>query len=456
MKDTTKMPYESLSSSGSFSSPYKIFTFLFSKQNRTFRYWQYRILFSLMFGYAAFYFVRQNFSVAIPSMEASLGYSKTELGWIMTSFAIIYGVGKSISGTFSDRSNARYFMSIGLALSAVTCLFMGFASYFWVLFAVWSLNACFQSMGAPPCQRLLTHWFSSKKIATKWAIWNASHQIGATVVTVFAGYLITAYGWRAAFIIPAIVTLGFVYFLFKGLRDTPESLGFPSIEEHVAIKNNEPIPVVEEEVLSFKDILFTRVLRNKWVWYMCWANMFFYVLRLGLINWAPTFLMESKGSSLIQASWQTAGFDVAAIFGGIVAGHLSDRAFKGRRGPIGALFMLVLMGLLIYFWYSPSHSVVINGIIMIIIGFFVSGPQILQGVAAADFASKKAAGTANGLTGTFGYLGASFSGVGIGKIVDLWGWNIAFLTLAASALISAFFFSLIWNHTAETVKAKRK
>lgn len=429
---------------------------LFSKSTRDFRYWQLRVLFFLMFGYASFYLVRQNLSMAIPTLETSLGYSKTELGWVMTAFAIIYGIGKSISGAFSDRSNARYFMSIGLGLSALTCLVIGFTSHFWVLFGLWALNACFQSMGAPPCQRLLTHWFNKKELATKWAVWNASHQIGTTVITLLAVYLITAYGWRSAFIVPALLTLGFTFFLFKGLRDTPQSLGFPSIEEHTALKNNEPLPIEQEDTnLTFKEILLNRVLKNKWVWYMCWANMFFYILRMGLLNWAPTFLMQSKGSTLVQAGWQAAGFDIAAIFGGVVAGHLSDRVFEGRRGPVGTLFMLILMGLLIYLWQSPSHSVFINGLIMVIIGFFVSGPQILQGVAAADFASKKAAGAANGLTGTFGYLGAAFSGVGIGKIADLWGWDATFIVLAVSALISAFFFSLIWNHTAETVKAKK-
>lgn len=39
--------------------------------------------------------------------------------------------------------------------------------------------------------------------------------------------------------------------------------------------------------------------------------------------------------------------------------------------------------------------------------FFVYGPQLLIAVAAADFATKAAAASAVGLTGLFGYLGAS-------------------------------------------------
>lgn len=423
--------------------------------NRDFKYWQRRILFSLMFGYASFYLVRQNFSMAMPALEAEFGYTKTQLGWILTSFAIIYGVGKSISGIFSDRSNARYFMSVGLLLSAIVCFFIGFTSSFFLLFMFWVFNACFQSMGAPPCQRLLTHWFHPKELATKWAIWNASHQIGTTIVTVLAGYLIINFGWRSAFLVPALLTMGCAIFLFKGLRDTPESLGFPSIEEHTARINNESYSHDTTDAhLSMREIFINKVLKNHLVWYMCWANMFFYVVRIGLLNWAPTFLMESKGSTLVKASWETAGFDIAAIFGGVVAGYMSDKVFEGRRGPVGVIFMLILMGLLLYLWRIPQGSDFLNALVMFIIGFFVSGPQILQGVAAADFASKKAAGAANGLTGTFGYLGAAFSGVGIGKVVDLWGWNAAFIIFAAAALISAFFFALTWNHSGQSSTKK--
>ncbi len=417
---------------------------------KDFRYWQWRILFSLIFGYAAFYLVRQNLPIAMTALTAEFGYTKTQLGWISTSFAIVYGVGKAVSGTFSDRSNARYFMSIGLFLSGCACFFMGFISSFYPFIILWTLNACFQSMGSPPCQRLLTHWFPPKQLGTRWAIWNSSHQIGTAVITVVAGaYLLEQFGWRSVFFVPAVLVMICAFFLFLGLRDTPESLGFASIEEHTAQKNNEPPPAeTAESKLSFKEIFISRVLKNRLVWYMCWANLFFYIVRFGLLIWAPTFLTENKGSSLAKASWDVAGFDIAAIFGGIMAGYVSDKVFDGRRGPVGVIFMIILMILLLYLWKIPTGSNFLNAFVMFAIGFFVSGPQILQGVAAADFASKKAAGAANGLTGTFGYLGAAFSGVGIGKIVDIWGWNAAFVIFAAAAFVSAFFFALTWNHKA--------
>lgn len=75
-------------------------------------------------------------------------------------------------------------------------------------------------------------------------------------------------------------------------------------------------------------------------------------------------------------------------------------------------------------------------------GFFVYGPQILVGVASADFASKKAIGTANGLAGTVGYIGSGISGVCVGAISDIWGWSAVFLFFIAAALTGGLFFYL--------------
>ncbi len=103
--------------------------------SKSFRYWRFRILYSLMFGYAAFYLVRQNLAIALPQMSLEFGYSKAQLGMIGSSFAFIYGLGKAISGTFSDRSNARYFMSLGLCLSAFVCFATGFISNIYLFFS---------------------------------------------------------------------------------------------------------------------------------------------------------------------------------------------------------------------------------------------------------------------------------------------------------------------------------
>src|SRR3954454_1003723 len=82
-----------------------------------FRFWQYRTLIGAMFGYAAFYFVRKNLSFAMPAMQTDLGITKADLGLCLTLHGLLYGLSRFINGMWSDRSNARYFMTAGLLLS---------------------------------------------------------------------------------------------------------------------------------------------------------------------------------------------------------------------------------------------------------------------------------------------------------------------------------------------------
>ncbi len=413
-------------------------------------YWRLRILYSMIFGYAAFYLVRQNqFSLVMPILNGEYGYSKTQLGGVITIWSLVYGIGKFVNGYFSDRSNARYFMTIGLVGSAATCCILGFGSSLYFFGVFFAINAWFQSMGWPPVARLLTHWFSPTELGTKWAFTSTAHQLGGAIITFMASVLIELYGWQSAFIVPSILVMGIAAILFNRLRDTPQSIGLPSIEQHQGLVK-EPVEG-EEENLPPKELI-KLVLCNRLLYCVCMANMFFYIVRLGILNWAPTFLRELKGASLMSSGWQVVGYDIAGIFGGIAAGWISDRYFSGRRGPVSVIYMTLLMVCLCYLWWVPAGSHLMSALTMMVLGFLVYGPQVLAGVASADITSKKAVGMANGLTGTFAYLGSALSGICVGWIADHYGWNGGFIFFIAAAFLSTFFFSLTWGYRAKVLE----
>jgi len=87
------------------------------------------------------------------------------------------------------------------------------------------LNNLFQGAGSPPCFRLLTHWFSPTEIGRAWGIWNARIRPAGAIIAVVAGFLITHYGWRSAFWVPAIVCVVGAGWLMNRLTDSPESMG---------------------------------------------------------------------------------------------------------------------------------------------------------------------------------------------------------------------------------------
>lgn len=424
--------------------------------DRSYRQWRMRVMSGMLVGYALFYFCRKNFSMANKPLSDAFGFSNTEMGIILSSATIVYAFSKFFSGVLADRMNARYLMGFGLIFSAVLNVVFGLspeiAAAFGltsplIIFAiVWSANSLFQGTGVPPCSKLLTYWYAPKESGTAWGIWNASHQIGGAVILILAGYLVVNYNWQSAFYVPAAISFLGGLFILRQLRDTPQSVGLPPIEEYKAdgeIPDDVEATINEQEPFwqNFKN----HILCNPMIWIVCVGNFFIYIVRISVLDWGPRFLQESKGFSEYFSGIATSGFEFAGVVGAFAAGWFSDKIFKGRRGPVMVIFMIILTigvyGLLVI---GEGREWTIT-CIMIVLGFFVYGPQMLVAVAAADFATKKAAATAVGLTGFFGYAGATVSGIGTGWIVDEYGWNGAFAAFIGASIIGTIIFLFTWN-----------
>jgi sugar phosphate permease len=414
---------------------------------QAYRRWQRQVLFSSIIGYATFYFVRKNLSVAMPFMERDLGISKSDLGLFITLHGVLYGVSKFANGFFGDRCNARAFMVVGLVASAVMNVFFGLGSAVVTLGVVWMLNGWFQGMGFPPCARLLAHWFAPKEFATKMSIWNISHSLGAGLIVVLCGFVLVPLGWRLCFLAPAGIALVCAVGLWFTLPDTPPSVGLPEVE------GTQTALAGSGSGAEFRAVLMKMVFRNKSIWLISVANFFVYILRYAVLDWGPTLLHDAKHLSIGNASLMVAGFEAAGVMGALLAGWLTDRYFGGRPMRVG-LFFMALAGLsLLLFWKGAGDSKLWNTVLLCLSGFFIYGPQCVIGIAAAKLATKDAAATAVGLTGLFGYLSTVLSGWGLGTLVQWQGWNAGFAGLMVVAAIGTLLFAAAWGAKADGYKS---
>jgi OPA family glycerol-3-phosphate transporter-like MFS transporter/OPA family sugar phosphate sensor protein UhpC-like MFS transporter len=408
--------------------------------DRRFRYWQTRTLIGSMVGYAAFYFVRKNLSIAMPAMEHDLGISKAELGLFLTLHGLLYGVSKFVNGFWGDRANARVFMVVGLLLSAAANIAFGFSSAVFVLGVIWMLNGWVQGMGFPPCARLMTHWYPPEKLATKMSIWNTSHSIGAGLVVVSCGYIVML-GWRWTFWIPALVVVLIAGGLWLTLRDTPSSVGLPEL---AVTKKPAQGKRSESEAAEYRRVLRQHVFGNPMIWLVAAANFFVYTLRYGVLDWGPTLLHESKHISIQHAGWMVAAFEISGLVGMLAAGWLTDRWFQGRGARMCVICMALASVFLFLFWKWPSPPTWLATCLLGASGFFIYGPQALVGIIAANLATNRAAATAVGLTGLFGYASSLLSGWGLGRLVELHGWDAGLGMLIGVGAFGTFLFLLAW------------
>lgn len=417
-----------------------------------------KVFLGIFIGYAGYYLVRKNFSLVMPDLVAQ-GYSKGDLGLALSGVSIAYGLSKFLMGNVSDRSNARTFLSVGLLFSACTMILMGLipvaTSSIVIMFILLFLNGWFQGMGWPPCGRVMVHWFSTKERGTKMSIWNVAHNVGGGLVGPIAIIAIALFtDWQSKLYFPGFVALFFALAAYLLIRDTPQSCGLPPIEKY---KNDYPVDYSDEHEREFsaKRIFFDYVFNNRVLWYIAFANVFVYLVRYGILDWAPTYLQEAKGFSVKEAGWAYFAYEYAGIPGTLLCGWISDKVFKGRRAPAIIIYMVLVLIAVIVYWKNPPGNIAIDNIALIVIGFLIYGPVMLIGVQALDLVPKKAAGTAAGLTGLFGYLGgALFANIAIGYIVDLWGWDGGFEVLVAACLLSIFFTALTWNREKLHLAAK--
>ncbi|WP_305839596.1 glycerol-3-phosphate transporter [Photobacterium leiognathi] len=433
------------------------------KVDSTYSRLRWQLFFGIFVGYAGYYLVRKNFSLAMPYLIDE-GFTRGELGIALAAVSIAYGLSKFLMGNVSDRSNPRYFLSAGLVMSSLVMLCFGFmpwatgsvAAMFILLF----LNGWFQGMGWPACGRTMVHWWSRKERGEIVSVWNVAHNVGGGLIGPLFILGLWAFNddWRTAFYVPAFFALLVAFFVWLTVRDTPQSCGLPSIEEY---KDDYPDGYDKsfETEMTAKEILFKYIFNNKLLWSIAIANAFVYLIRYGVLDWAPVYLKEAKDFSVDKTSWAYFLYEWAGIPGTLLCGWISDKLFKGRRAPAGILFMVLVTLAVLVYWFNPAGNPTIDMLALIAIGFLIYGPVMLIGLYALELAPKKAAGTAAGLTGLFGYLGGAVAANAIlGYTVDLYGWDGGFIILVGSCVTSivCFVYALLGERAIHERKAREK
>ena len=346
---------------------------------KNYRYWRLRTFYAMYIGYAFYYFTRKSFTFAMPALQLELGIDKFELGLLGSILSLSYGASKFLSGILGDKSNPRYFMSIGLILTGIFNLLFGMSSAWWAFAVFWGLNGWFQGWGWPGCAKLLTHWYSQSERGRWWSIWSTSHNLGGALIPLLAAFCAEALGWRSALYIPGVICILAGFFIMNRLRDTPQSLGLPPIEKFRDDYPNQKARISGERDLSTREILFEYVLRNKFIWVLAFAQFFNGLIRTAVNDWSMLYLIEMKNYSTMQAGFCVCWFEIGGFLGMLSAGWASDVIFKGKRNPINMLYTTAVIFLLFAFKMIILPWPLLDAVFLFLFGFFIFGPQMLIG-----------------------------------------------------------------------------
>ena len=408
-------------------------------------------IWTLWLTYGAFYFCRQNLSAAVPGMKATigeggLGLSGEQIGWILASLKIAYGLGQVVNGQLSERLSPRKMLALGMFGSAALNVLFGFGTGFYFLLFVWAMNGVCQSLGWTPCVRVAANWVPIERRGRAMGIIGTGYQITLGLTYVIAGMSAEYLGWRGALYVPAILLALTGIFMLVFLREAPEKS-----ESRSSQLSHSSTPTRTK--VTFSEGLYW-TLYNPALWLMGITLALLNACRYGYFDWGLTHLMETQDIKVGKAVLQYSVIAVGGTAGAYLAGWATDRFFGSRRGPVICILLATLGCLSLVYGSAVNDSTLATMSLLVMIGFCIIGPQVLLvGTAPADLAHRGTSAAAAGFVNFMGYLGAAAGDVVTGyySAPEHGGWQMAIYIWAAWAFAGAVIMAILWNTTSQKV-----
>lgn len=389
--------------------------------NADYRRYRLAIILAITLGYGISYTCRLAINVVKKPLIDGGIFTPDDLGVIGSALFYTYAAGKLINGFVADHANARRFFAIGLLMSALCNLAMGFSTVLWVATLVWGLNGWFQSYGAPASVVSLASWFSNRERGRYYGIWSTAHSIGEGLTFTGVAVLATLFGWHWGFWGPALVTIITAAGCYLLMVDRPRTLALPAVADW---KNDHHEPTAAEAAAIAatppSGVFATQlsILTIPAVWIVAVSSALIYVTRYALNSWGVLYLQEARGYSLIQAGTLMTISTIAGIVGAVAFGFISDNWFGARRPPVNLIFAIIeLVGMLLFFYGPVGIAWTIFGLLLFGLGMTGLVTSI-GGLFAIDICPKRVAGAALGLVGVFSYLGAGIQERVSGRLID--------------------------------------
>jgi MFS transporter, OPA family, glycerol-3-phosphate transporter len=416
--------------------------------------------------YTSFYLCRYNLSIANKSISDEFGFSRADMGLIITTALLTYAFGQILNGLLTDKLGGKKAMLIGasgtivmnILFGAISLLpisretvatatgtatglfthfnFLGGAvtlSLLSLFVVVRGIDGYLQAFGAPGMIKINTAWFAHRERGRFAGIFGFMINLGRFGIfkigpALLAGFTflglwqIPPLHWRWLFWVPAAVCGVVALGMALTVKPTPETAGFSGINgisESVTGAN---------EKINLLDVVM-RIASKPVLWVTALAYACTGAVRQSVDQWFPRFMQEVHHLDLNSTQFQFLGFLIpfVASTGSLISGYVSDTIFKGRRAPVaaGIYFLETAVILLAAQFHSADAAVVF----LVLISFTANSTHSLLGTASAmDIGGRKMAGFASGLIDSFQYFGGSLAGYFLGRLLDQnWGWYFYFM-----------------------------
>lgn len=397
--------------------------------------WSVLLAFSIL--YCFLYCGRQNLSFAIPVMMEEEGWTALQLGLLSSVQFWTYALGHLVNGRLGEIIGVNKLIILGMVLSALMNLLIGFQSSLLVITVLWGINGYVQSMLWSPGIALIANWWTSKKRGFAIGFANAFSGLGS-VITAFVVslslVLLPSLGWKSAFLGPAVMMLfiAAIYPFFA--KERPSSVGLPEY-----VDPNEEREASDQElkqIIAEKGKLYPYIhLLKQWkfdLWIIIIACSS--IGRYGLLTWIPTYFVEVFKTDIEAGIIGSVVCPLGMAVGALVIPWLSDKVWSQNRYPW--VIISSLASALAVFGFMYADPGFMASALLFIAGFFIYGINSLVWTFATDIGGRMFSGTATGVLDCAAYVGASVQAIFFGGVLTASGdWNFVFLCIVGVLVV---------------------
>ncbi|WP_043365159.1 MULTISPECIES: MFS transporter [Cupriavidus] len=272
------------------------------------------------------YMDRVVLSVAAKPIAAEFHLSPVSLGYLFSSFIWTYTLFLIPMGQFVDRFGTRRVAAAGIGIWSLATILTGAASTYGLLLASRLVMGAGESSSNPVCAKTVRQWIPARERGAANAVFNAGSFAGPAFCLALIGVLISAFGWRWAFVISG--SIGFVWLaLWMVFFNTPERTRWLSQGEREMIlreRNNGGQALDEGQPDGLLRLLHSRTLWGIALTEGC--NIYAQYL---FLTWLPSYLQSTRHVSITSSGWLSGAPYGGAVVLAILAGFLSDRYVRG-------------------------------------------------------------------------------------------------------------------------------
>lgn len=304
------------------------------------RVWIYAFLFTLTL---INYVDRVSLSVASKVLKEEFDISPVAMGYLFSSFVWLYFIALIpmgyLVGRFGPKKVNGYGIGVWSVATACTALSTGFIS----------LLGCRLIMGMgeattyPAGARVIREWMPQRERGVATAVFHSGSLVGPAVGAIGFGWLISAFGWRVAFVVAG--ALGFVW-LAAWLKwyNHPAKAPWLSVEERDEIIQGSQGEGDGQQAVAALGL--AGLARSSSMWAIALSHGCAVYATYFFLTWLPSYLQAEKGLTVMSSGFYTAIPYLGAAVLAILIGRLSDKVTRpeavasGQRRTVVASVLL--------------------------------------------------------------------------------------------------------------------